>query len=353
MKKYLLILFAAGLCLQACKENSMDVPEPKGQADSFANENGSWTRLGDFIDEGSPFEFFASDGYGFAIGEKGYFSGGRGGTVNFREYDITTKQFSLKSSVPSFEEPSDFVAFSIGSMGYVGAATAQAGGGELYGLTDFFQYNPQTDTWSRKAVLPESITEAVGFAINGKGYLGVGKVDTVKFNDETNQTETHYSPSRSFYEYSPESNCWVRKADFPGDRRVRAVAFSIGNKAYVGTGTKFDRTGAALNDFWEYDPSTDKWTRKADFPGGARYDAVGFSIGNKGYIGTGASGGISGYKDFWEYDPMADRWKRKDDFPGGGRSQMAYFSTGTKGYVIGGEGLSGDNDDFWEFDPAK
>ena len=49
-------------------------------------------------------------------------------------------------------------------------------------------------------------------------------------------------------------------------------------------------------DFWEYDPSTNVWTQKADFGGGARSGAVGFSIGSKGYIGTG------GANDFWEYD---------------------------------------------------
>ena len=128
---------------------------------------------------------------------------------------------------------------------------------------------------------------------------------------------------------------------------LRRVYPSTTQNLICGTGLKFDRTGS-LNDFWEYDPTTDKWTKKADFPGGARYDAVGFSIGNKGYIGTGW-----GYKDFWEYDPVADSWKRKDDFPGGGRSKMAYFSTGTKGYVAGGQTMSGDTADFWEFDPTK
>ena len=43
-----------------------------------------------------------------------------------------------------------------------------------------------------------------------------------------------------------------------------------------------------LKDFWEWDQATDVWTRKADFGGIARRDAVGFSIGNKGYIGTGS-----------------------------------------------------------------
>jgi hypothetical protein len=31
----------------------------------------------------------------------------------------------------------------------------------------------------------------------------------------------------------------------------------------------------------------DSWTQKADFGGAVRYGAVGFSIGTKGYVGTG------------------------------------------------------------------
>ena len=73
-------------------------------------------------------------------------------------------------------------------------------------------------------------------------------------------------------------------------------------------------------DFWEYNPSTtaNTWTQKADFGGTARYEAVGFSIGSKGYIGTGCDG--SSYtKDFWEYDPAANTWTQKADFGGTAR----------------------------------
>jgi hypothetical protein len=44
-------------------------------------------------------------------------------------------------------------------------------------------------------------------------------------------------------------------------------------------------------DFWEYDPATNTWKKKMDLGNGTsdnyRYGAVGFSIGTKGYIGTG------------------------------------------------------------------
>jgi hypothetical protein len=54
-------------------------------------------------------------------------------------------------------------------------------------------------------------------------------------------------------------------------------------------------------DFWAYDPVADAWSKKVFFRGGERSGAVGFSIGNKGYIGAGDAGyEIS--NDFWEYD---------------------------------------------------
>jgi hypothetical protein len=50
--------------------------------------------------------------------------------------------------------------------------------------------------------------------------------------------------------------------------------------------------------FWEYDPTNNVWTRKADLGGEPRYGAFGFSINSVGYIGTGDNS--NGYqKDFW------------------------------------------------------
>src|SRR5947208_3269011 len=113
---------------------------------------------------------------------------------------------------------------------------------------------------------------------------------------------------------SHAQDTWTRKADFGGTARHSAVGFSIGSKGYVGTGN--DVNGSTDDDFWEYDPETNAWMQKADFGGTAREVAVGFSIGSKGYIGTGV--GSSDYKDFWEYDPAVNTWTQKADFGGTG-----------------------------------
>jgi len=144
-------------------------------------------------------------------------------------------------------------------------------------------------------------------------------------------------------------NAWKKKADFGGTARDVAVGFSIGSKGYLGTGSD---GVSGTKDFWEYDPATNTWTQKADFGGTARYGSVGFSIGDKGYLGTGL--GPSGItKDFWEYNPATNSWTRKADFGGGIRHYAVGFSIGSKGYIgTGNDAFSSYSKDFWEYDPA-
>ena len=138
---------------------------------------------------------------------------------------------------------------------------------------------------------------------------------------------------------------WVQKANFGGGYRYCAVGFSIGDKGYIGTGANDGQI--PQNDFWEYDKITNTWTQKANFAGSARIGAVGFSIGTKGYIGTGND------DTFWEYDPSTNIWTQKANFAGGYRSFAVGFSINNKGYI--GTGMDSNNvkkNDFWEYDPT-
>src|SRR5713101_1775958 len=114
---------------------------------------------------------------------------------------------------------------------------------------------------------------------------------------------------------SHAQDTWTQKADFGGAARIAAVGFSIGSKGYIGTGEIFGST-LGTKDFWEYDPATNTWTQKADFGGTERSYAVGFSIGSKGYIGTGLDQSVTIRNDFWEYDPATNSWTQKADFGG-------------------------------------
>ncbi|MDB5012726.1 MAG: type sorting protein [Daejeonella sp.] len=163
------------------------------------------------------------------------------------------------------------------------------------------------------------------------------------------------------YQYSPASDTWTKKADLPILALENAVIFSIGSKAYVGTGFGVIHEGffEPTNQFWEYDSETDKWTRKADFAGVSRFGAAGFSIGSKGYIGTGATTADRQERnavcDFWEYNPGTDKWTLKSAFKGGVRHGSFGASVNGKGFIGLGFGTTNNvpfKNDLWEFDPS-
>ena len=142
---------------------------------------------------------------------------------------------------------------------------------------------------------------------------------------------------------------WTQKANFGGPSRFVAAAFSIGNKGYIGTGRDGSSAGFS-KDFWEWDQTNDTWTQKANFGGAKKMAAAGFSIGSKGYIGTGWDINLVFTQDLWEYDPASNTWTQQADFAGTGRYRATAFSIGTKGYISTGyNGLTYFND-FWEWD---
>jgi N-acetylneuraminic acid mutarotase len=140
---------------------------------------------------------------------------------------------------------------------------------------------------------------------------------------------------------------WAHLSDFDGLPRNDAVGFSIGSKGYLGTGYDGNER---LNDFWQYDPSKDSWTQMDSLPGVPRNGAVGFGTDTKGYIGTGYDG-TNKLKDFYEYDPAANKWTRKTDFGGTARYAALGMAINNKGYV--GTGYDGYTlKDFWQYDPG-
>ncbi len=200
--------------------------------------------------------------------------------------------------------------------------------------------------WARLSELDGNARgSATGFVVNGKGYLVTG-VD----NDNNRLLD--------IWEYDPAANIWKDKSGlssttqkpvpFPGIGRTGAVGFAVGNFGYVGTGV--DKDGNRLADFWQYNPSANTWKRVADFPGSPRRDAVAFAIGNVGYVGTGYDGNQQ--KDMYSYDPTSNTWAKIASFGGTKRTGAAAFVIGTKAYVGCGNNNGSDQNDFWEYNQA-
>lgn len=201
------------------------------------------------------------------------------------------------------------------------------------------------NTWVKKATfLGNKRERAVGFSIDSLGYLATG---------EDTADQVH----KDLWCYSPATDTWTQKADLPGDARRNAVAFVVNGKAYVATGMNASESfaGDELNDMWEYNPVTNGWTQKANYPGGGGagvYFAASFAIHDKGYICCGKIGPSWYAQDLWEYKPATDTWLQRANFPGGVRYQLSGIGVGQRGYVGLGTDENAYTRDWYEFNPA-
>ena len=110
----------------------------------------------------------------------------------------------------------------------------------------------------------------------------------------------------SFYEYDPASDIWTRKADFPDTENDRVYAFAFGFEQFGAIG--FYRNSGKV---WAYNPFSDEWISRAGFPAVVRNNLISvrnhfeFSIANEGYFGF--SENIIENK-FWKYDFTNNQW---------------------------------------------
>lgn len=267
------------------------------------------------------------------------------------------------------------VAFSVGDFGYVGT-------GLLFDHlgNDFWKYDPSLDTWTEIDSMPTlGRRGCFSFAINNRGYVGGGvnqdgltdgefwefDPELSKWSQKANLPKMFYSDGSltgfaigkkgylllslyvpNFYMYNPLTNTWIPRAQFPGEGVLNQVGFSLNGKGYIGSGFgNFDDN----SEFWEYDPITDQWSKKANVPGEPRTDAVGFTIDKFGYIGLGlAKGGVI-LDDFWEYHPETDAWVQIAS-SGFTSSSAVGMNIGSKGYVGTGR-IYNSSPNFWEYTP--
>jgi len=197
--------------------------------------------------------------------------------------------------------------------------------------------------------LPKANT--ISFARDGMGYLGLGGIV------ESGTLLSYFigfEPSHNDVNY-PQGH-WLAMSAFPDSARKGATSIIIENSVLVVGGET--KGGHFPKRVWEYIPDRriGKWVQLNDFPGNGRTEAIGFSIGNKGYFGTGVD------QDFWVYDSEHDTWQQINNFLGSPRSEaiagsLTLASGEVRGYVAFGStdttGISSSAyfNDFWMYTP--
>lgn len=134
-------------------------------------------------------------------------------------------------------------------------------------------------------------------------------------------------------------NVWVEKEKSPLEARYDMSGFEINGKAYLGLGLG----ESTFTDWWEYDPTSDSWSKKKDFPGKTVRWGICTSTDSKGYIGLGYATTYEDEvyenersEDIWEYDPLDDAWIKIPQFPGGSLIDAAAVTLGSDLYIVGG-----------------
>jgi hypothetical protein len=162
-----------------------------------------------------------------------------------------------------------------------------------------------------------------GFGYNGKAYV----LEGVFQNDGPNQV------SNELWEYTPETDSWVRLADFPGPARSIAIGDAWDDKYYYGFGT--GSNGLRLTDLWVFDPADTSFTQLPSCPCVGRSHPALVAHNDKIFMGSGTTDN-GDTNDWWEYDINTQQWTQKTNMPGGPRHHPFFFAIEDDIYVGGG-----------------
>ncbi len=266
-----------------------------------------------------------------------YAIGGVGGLKKVEEYNPATDTWTKKADMPTGRT---FLASSTvdGKIYAIGGYTSHAANSTKLAAVE--EYDPATNTWTKKADMPgprgglgTSVVNGRIYAVGGSGSAGY--IATV-------------------WEYDPATDTWTTKADMPTLRNIAPTSL-VNGKIYAFGGHTVNAL-PANSTVEEYDPVADTWTKKGDMPAPRAFGAASV-VDEKIYLFGGYTGKTTNpVSTLFQYEPATDTWIAKDDMP----VRMLGLSTSVVGgriFVIGGTSASypynsGFLSTVWEYDPA-
>jgi N-acetylneuraminic acid mutarotase len=166
-------------------------------------------------------------------------------------------------------------------------------------------YDPATNTWTKKAPLPDKSGWPAVTVVGGKIYVFGGCCKGI--NDQITD--------RSFV-YDPEKDAWTEIAKLPRPRKGGA-ATEVEGSIYIYGGFE-EKYAKPMVECYRYDPQTDKYARIADFPEpNAHFTSQGYFEG-KIYMLYGIKFVIDSDKaqefadGVYQYDIVHDTWIKQN-----------------------------------------
>ncbi len=170
-------------------------------------------------------------------------------------------------------------------------------------VTWLWEYDAAADKWTKRKDVPGAArANMAGFASSGKDYVVFGA-------NGGGSNEADYPERSATYQYDPTTDTWTRQADFPGvprganftNKEYNGIALTFNGRPFVGGGT-----GAGFRDWYEYKPATNAWEKRADSPASVGFYQI--AVGNTGYFFT------PGSKSYWHYNAATNAWTEQTDF---------------------------------------
>lgn len=232
-------------------------------------------------------------------------------------YDPITNTWVTKANMPTARAA--LAAAAVNGILYV-----IGGFGSNDSSTKVEAYDPTTDSWTTKANMPTGRVGLAAGVVDGKLYAvggngPFGSMDTVEA-------------------YDPTTDTWSAKRPMPEPREALAVGVVNGILYAVGGAyCPFALSCAFKSNLFAYDSATNRWSRKANMPKGARFSLAAGAVGGKLY----AVGGYTGDNDLnmnrlEAYDPATNTWAEKADMPTA-RADLAAGAVDGELYAVGGD----------------
>lgn len=177
-----------------------------------------------------------------------------------------------------------------------------------------FVYDPETNTWTRKADMPQPVYLSRQANLLGRLYVYAAGTDL---------------SAERFFAYSPATDRWV-SLPVPPSRHMDGVMAALGGKLYLTNGNSQTSFNRELD---VYDPATRRWTVKSPM---LNADGGGVAAVFHGKLWVaGNEDAVSSARDLQVYDPNTDQWRRGPLMLTSSRWGAAAWAGG-KFFVIGG-----------------
>lgn len=232
------------------------------------------------------------------LGEQIYVIGGypssRTSVSTVQVYEAATDSWSLAAPLPGPVNHAMAAAVQ-GKVYVIGGQSGASGGGPF--LDAVFEYDPDSDAWTTKSLMPTARSGGTAVVIDDKIYVAGGR-------------PPH---GHDFAVYDPATDTWQTLPDMLTARNHLAGA-AIEGKMYVvggrfGAGFQSDMTDALEL----FDPAKNSWTSQAPMP--TVRGGLNAAVANGCLHVFGGEGSQGVFPQHEVYDPTTDTWHSLPPMP--------------------------------------